>query len=113
MMAKSLSTLFRKTIAKAESGDRQALTQLPIISQRMLDDSTSYAGQRSCAELGVCQHLPVPCLICKASPWPEAKDTLTPMEQIATYVGYSLLAMVSVAVVAGCTSYTYYRWFAQ
>ncbi len=97
----------------AEAGDREALTQLPIISQRMLDQSTTCAGQRTCAELGVCQNLPIPCLLCEAHPWPEDEDTLTTWEQIGKWIGWAAIVAITIVVVVGGGSYSYYKWFAQ
>lgn len=102
---------FDAVFAQAQAGDRIATTRLPAITQAMLDESTNPERRRTCAELGVCQGLSIPCLLCNDT-WPEPVDTLTPMEQIGTWIGYTVLALLTVAVACGVAGYTYYRWIA-
>lgn len=73
------------------------------------------APLRTCAELGVCQNLATPCLLCndpKADPWPPEQDSLTPIERIGIWVTCAVLTTITLAVVVGGTSYAYFRWVA-
>lgn len=66
--------------------------------------------ERTCDQMGVCQKLPIPCLLCD-KPWPE-EDTLTPMEQIAGWLVIAVIGTCTVVTLAGGASYIYFRWIA-
>lgn len=72
--------------------------------------ATAPKPERTCDQMGVCQQLPIPCLLCD-KPWPE-EDTLTPMEQIGGWLAIAFVGICTVVTVAGGASYIYFRWIA-
>lgn len=71
------------------------------------------APVRTCAELGVCQNLAIPCLLCTradAERWPPEQDTLSSFEQISYWIGTTLVCTGTVGVLCGMAGYAYIRW---
>lgn len=70
--------------------------------------------RHTCAELGICQSLPVRCLLCKndPAPWNHEEITCTPWEKMGYWITVALCTLCTVATVGGIAGYFSGWWTA-